>query len=124
MSKAFIPLLLCFACAISGCTTVVVGGAATAGVIAISQDFATTTVDVNFNQAWKVANAQLRKLGVVDETHKKLGEVKAIVDKTNVTVRISRLADNVVDIKVTARKNLLPDLRLARAILANIIRNL
>ncbi len=118
--------LIAFAVASYGCTTtaVIVGGAVAAGAIALTHDSATTSVDTSFNNAWKVANERLKKIGDVDESHHKLGEIRAKVNNADIKVRISRLTERTVDIKVSARRNFLPDLDLARSILANIMRHL
>lgn len=108
----------------SGCAPILIGGAAIGGAIVIAQDSATTSVDMNFRHVWSVANAQMRKLGEVEKSFQKLGEIKGKVEGAHVTVKISRLTEKTVDITVTARKNLLPDTTLAQAILTSILRNL
>ncbi len=115
-----LPLLF-----LSGCTTaVIVGGATAASVVAITSDYVTTSIDIEFNQAWRVAKNQLAILGELDESEQKLGELEAVVDKAKVKVNISKLTEETVDIRVAARRELIPDVDLARSILANIIRNL
>ena len=109
---------------LSGCTAVVIGGAAAAGAIVVAQDFATASVDTSFQKAWAAANDQLKKVGKVDKSFQKLGEIKATVEASSVHVKISRLTERTVDIKVSARKNLLPNTDLATAILTSILRRL
>ena len=108
---------------LAGCAPVIIGGAA-AGVIVIAQDFATTSVDTSFQNAWSVANKEMRRIGSVEKSFQKLGEIKATVEGSKVTVTISKLTEKTMDIKVTARKNLLPNTDLAQSILTSIIRNL
>ena len=120
--RFFIYFLVFTLASTSGCTLFLIGGAATAGAIAVSQDFATSSVDVSFERAWKVSLAQVRKVGQVDDSIRKMGEIDAMVEGSRVHVKISRLNTRTVDIKVSARKNLLPNTDLAQAILASIIR--
>ena len=114
-------IILIFA---SGCAPILIGGAAIGGAIVIAQDSATTSVDMNFRHVWSVANSQMRKLGDVEKSFQKLGEIKGKVEGAHVTVKIARLTEKTVDITVTARKNLLPETTLAQAILTSILRNL
>ncbi len=107
----------------AGCAPILIGGAAIGGAVAVSQDFVTTSVDVSFQRAWSVANEELKRFGEVQKSFQKLGEIKAIVDGAQVKVKISKLTERTVDIRVSARKNLLPNLELAQTILASIIRN-
>src|SRR3989338_8914320 len=122
--RFFIYFLVFTLASTSGCTLFLIGGAATAGAIAVSQDFATTSLDVSFERAWKVSLAQLRKVGRVHDSLRKMGEIDATVEDSKVHVKISRLNEHTVDIKVSARKNLLPNTDLAQSILASIIRRL
>lgn len=123
-SALFFICGLIFSIGVCGCTAVLIGGATAAGVIAVSQDSATTSYDVSFQRAWKVASEQIKKLGEVDKSFQKLGELRGKIEGSNVTIKVSRLTEKTVDIKVTARKNLLPNPELAQAILASIIRRL
>ncbi|MFA5060606.1 MAG: DUF3568 family protein [Candidatus Omnitrophota bacterium] len=107
----------------SGCAAAIVGGAAV-GAVAVSQDFATTSVDVNYKRAWSIANEQLKKIGEAKRTFQKIGEINAIVEGSTVRVKISKLTERTVDIKVSARKNMLPNTELAQTILAAILRKL
>jgi hypothetical protein len=111
-------------CLTGGCTTVLIGSAAGVGAYAITQDSVTTSFDASFQKAWKVANVQLKKMGTVDDSFQKLGEIIATVDDSSVHVKISRLTEKTVDIRVSARKNMLPNVELAQLILASIIREL
>ena len=108
----------------AGCAPILIGGAAVAGAIVVAQDFATTSVDVPFHRAWRVANDELARLGEVEKSFRKLGEIRAKVENASIKVTVSKLTERTVDIKVTARRNLLPDTDLAQAILTSIIRNL
>ena len=114
----FLPLLA------TGCAPILIGGAAAASAIVVSQDFATTSIDVSYRRAWSAANDELKRIGQVDRSFQKLGEINATVEGSRVKVKISRLTEKTVDIKVSARKNLLPNTELAQIILASIIRNL
>ncbi|HOW36172.1 MAG TPA: DUF3568 family protein [Candidatus Omnitrophota bacterium] len=107
-----------------GCVAALIGGAAVGGAIVVSQDFATTSIDTSFQRAWAVANDQLKKFGTIDKSFQKIGEIRATVEGSTVQIKISRLTDRTVDIKVSARKNMLPNTQLAESILASIIRKL
>src|SRR3989338_3508675 len=93
---------------LSGCAAAVIGGAAAAGAIVVAQDFATSSVDSSYQKAWLAANEQLKKVGKIDRSFQKIGEIRATVEGSSVHVKISRLTERTVDIKVSARKNLLP----------------
>lgn len=110
--------------ALCGCAPILIGGAAVGGAIVVAQDFATTSVDVPFHRAWSVANDELRRLGEIEKAFRKLGEIKARVEGASIKVTISKLTEQTVDIKVTARKSLFPQPDLAQAILTSIMRNL
>ena len=108
----------------SSCAPVLIGGAAVGGAVVIAQDFATTSIDASFQHVWSVANEELKKIGQVQKSFQKLGEIKATVEGSKVIVKISKLTEKTVDIKVSARKNLLPNTDLAQSILTAIIRHL
>ena len=109
---------------LTGCAPAIIGGAAAAGYVVVAQDFVTTSVDTSFQRAWNAANDEIRKLGSIEKSFQKLGEVKGTVQGAKVLVTVSKLTERTIDIKVTARKNLLPDTELAQAILAAILRKL
>ena len=122
--KILFAALLFLSLSMEGCAPILIGGAAAASAIVVSQDFATTSIDVSYRRAWSVANDELKRIGQVDRSFQKLGEINATVEGSRVKVKISRLTEKTVDIKVSARKNLLPNTELAQIILASIIRNL
>ena len=82
----FTCVILCAGIFFSGCAPILIGGAAVGGAIVIAQDSATTSVDMSFRHVWSVANAQMRKLGEVEKSFQKLGEIKGKVEGASVTL--------------------------------------
>lgn len=120
--RIFLAVVCIFVC--SGCFTLVVGGAAAGGAIIVMNDSVKTAVDTSYSRAWKVSNAQIKKLGKITKSFEKIGEIKAIVEGASVAVKIKKLTERTMEIKISAHKNILADLDLAQAILTSILREL
>lgn len=117
----FLGLILC---TLYGCAPVLIGGAAAAGYIVVTQDYAATSVDTSYSRAWATALDEVRRLGTLEKSFQKLGEVHGVVQDSKIRIWIFKLTEKTVDIKVAARKNMLPNTELAQGILAAIVRKL
>lgn len=110
--------------AMAGCAPVLIGGAAAAGYIVVTQDYVTASVDASYARVWGACVDEIRRLGALEKSFRKLGEARGTIQGAAVRIKISKLTEKTVDIRVSARKNMLPNTELAQAILAAILRNL
>jgi hypothetical protein len=107
----------------SGCAAVLLG-AGVIGGMAISDDTVQSYVDKNFNSLWKISLDILGKMGSVTERDKDKGIIKAVVEKSNVTVKLEVITEKTTRLKVSARKirKLLPNIDLATKINNRIVK--
>lgn len=79
--------------------------------------------NVDYNKAYEAAIKTVQQLGKVTKEDEDRGLIKAKVDGSNVTVEITKKAEKEVQIKVSARKLVLPQPKLAEEILSKISEN-
>lgn len=109
---------------LSGCAPILIGGAAAVGVIVVTRDFAQTTLDIEYADMWQIANEEIRNLGQLTGSSKWKGEIVGLVDGARVKVKIKKLTEKSVHIKVIAWRNVIPDTELSKQILSALVRNL
>jgi hypothetical protein len=95
-----------------GCAALLIGGGV-AGGIAISKDTAQLEIDSSFEHAWDVIYSTVDDMGLIGLRDKKAGRIEADVQNSKVIVQLKRITAKAVRIKVSARKNLFPNIDLA-----------
>ncbi len=80
--------------------------------------------NVGFDKAYEVTLGIIQQIGKVTKDDKDSGLIKAKVDGSDVTVEITKKAEKEVQIKVSARKLVLPQPKLAEEILSKITEKL
>ncbi|MFH1459467.1 MAG: DUF3568 family protein [Candidatus Omnitrophota bacterium] len=108
-----IAIIICLL-SVSGCSAFLIG-AGTAGTVGIGMDTMRLERNVNFDRAWHVSIQTLLSKNVdLIEDNKEKGIIKAILDESNITLKIMQLNESgPTAIDITVRKKGLPNLRLA-----------
>ena len=98
----------------SGCALALVG-AGVAGGYAISKDGVRNTFDRSKDDVYRESLAVANEVGLVTSEDPRKGELKVRVENTNVVIRVKRLTSHAVELKVSARNQvLMPDLDVAQ----------
>ena len=107
----------------SGCAAILLG-AGVVGGMAISDDTVQSYVDKNFDSLWKISLDVLEKMGEVTDKDKDKGVIKAVVEKSDVTVKLEIVTEKATRLKVSARKikKVLPNIDLATKINNRIVK--
>jgi len=121
---SLIAVSLALSLTLSSCAPILIGGAAAVGVIVVTRDFAQTTLDIEYADMWQIANEEIRNLGQLTSSSKWKGEIVGFVDGARVKVKIKKLTEKSVHIKVIAWRNVIPDTELSKQILSALVRNL
>lgn len=118
----FSLILLPFICLNSGCVPLIIGGAAGAlGAYAVSKDTMQGDFDKTFDSLWDAASDVARNQGTVKEEDIGRGFLKLEINASKVDIYIIRLTQKATRLRVSARKNHLPNLSLAQDIFTKII---
>ena len=102
-----------------GCAAILIG-AGVAGGVAISEDTAKFEVDTSYNRAWSVTYDTIKNMGAVNTQDKDSGKIEANIQDTKIEAKVLPLTPQTVRIEIKARKNLLPNMDLAMAIINRI----
>lgn len=118
-------LVLFFIFSSSGCAAVLIGAGVVGGIV-ISDDTVQSYVDRNFNSLWKISLDVLSEMGSITEKNKHKGLIEAVVEKSNVTVKLEKITKKTTRLKISARKiyKLLPNIKLATKINNRIIKKI
>lgn len=108
----------------TGCAAVLVGAGA-AGGYALSKDAIWNTVRVPKSQAYRVSREVVADNGLIMSEDEANGVIKATVHGANLTVKIKQVTERSVEVKVSARNQLLmPKLDVAQRIFHTIMEQL
>ncbi len=112
--------------AIFGAATVLGLGFMPAGIagILLSNDSGTAYFQAGLDQVRTVVREILRKSGHITQDNKATGTIKATVQRNNIAVTIKQKNDILVEVKVSARKLLIPKPQVAQGILYEITEQL
>lgn len=121
MKKYFVFLLpLVILCA--GCIPLLIGGAAGAlGAYAVSSDTVQGETDKSYEGVWNAASEVGRMRGTIKEEDNIRGYMQMEIDSSKVWVRVIKLTQATTRLKISARKNHLPNSRLAQDLFVKII---
>jgi hypothetical protein len=115
--KKFFAMICLLACLglFSGCAAVLIG-AGVAGGVAISDDTVKTNIDSSFNTVWSKSISVIKNMGTIISEDKLKGKAEAAVDSAHVWITVKKLTARATELRVKARKNLLPNIDLAHKI--------
>ncbi len=124
MRNPFLSLIL--ACVvivnISGCLPLIVGGAVGAvGGYAASRDTIQGDADKSYERVWSAALMVSRIRGAIKQEDNLSGYIELNVDSSRVWIKLVRLTQATVRLRVSARKHHLPNLGLAQDIFLKIM---
>ena len=118
-NKMFIFIsLISMGALFSGCTALLVGGAAG---YEVSAESAKADVDGSYDKAYDASLETIRAMGGISEDKKAEGWVKSDVDHYHVAVHIEKLPEQTVRITVSAWQDAIPEVQYARDVLARIL---
>lgn len=121
-AKNFVLFMIVGLCclAASGCVYVVAGGVGALGGYALSNDTFEGETDVDYDTLWDASGDVLSIMGNVNKKDYKLGVLEATVNGSKVNVDLSQVSSDEVRLRVKARKNMLPNSKLAQDIFVKI----
>lgn len=125
--KKNILIIFCIILIIStGCVPVLIGGAGIVTGYMISNDSAIGDVKVSYRELWDMSIEVLQNMNRVEiiETNESKGRIKIKMDGVDLTVKINTLDSENQQLKVSARKYMLPKPKYAQKIFLNIIKEL
>lgn len=106
----------------SGCIFLVAGGVGALGGYAISPDTVEGTTQGSTSQdMWQAAVDTVSVMGVIEEKNEISGVLIARVQGTHVTVTISEAVKEQVQLRIKARKGMMPKIKLAQDIYTKIV---
>ena len=123
MKKAALYLfLLLLLLNISGCIPLMIGGAAGAlGAYAVSKDTVQGETDKPYNSLWNSAINVSRIRGSIKQENDLQGYIELEAESSRVWIKLIRMTRSTTRIRISARKNHLPNLDLAQDLYVKII---
>lgn len=125
--KKNILIILCIILIIStGCVPVLIGGAGIVTGYMMSNDSAIGDVRVSYRELWDISIEVLQNSDKIEiiETNESKGRIKIKMDGVDLTVKINTLDSENQQLKVSARKYMLPKPKYAQKIFFNIVKEL
>ncbi|MDD5005323.1 MAG: hypothetical protein PHS93_02315 [Candidatus Omnitrophica bacterium] len=117
----FVALLVSFCLFFSGCPYLIVGTVGALGGYAISKDTIQGDTERTFNSVWKTSLNVLAILGTIKTEDLKKGTIEAEVEASEVKLIIEQLTPRTVRMRVSARKYLMPNIKLAQKIFIKVM---
>lgn len=107
---------------ISGCVPLIIGGAVGAlGGYAASRDTIQAETDKTYEKLWEAILITIGMRGAIGEENKLTGSIEAQIESSRVWIEVIRLTPQTNRLKVSARKNHLPNLKLAEDLFVKIM---
>ena len=116
-----IAILLLFAPLSSGCVLLLLGGGA-AGGYAAGKDSIEGAVDGRKDRVYRSALQVAENKGLVKAQNPERGVIETLVNDVTVKIQVDQITDKAVSLKVSARKNLMPQLKTAEGIYTDILK--
>lgn len=110
---------------LQGCAVLLIGTAGVLGGMAISEDTVQSDIDADYERVWNTVLNEIEKMGaeiLVDDEGD--GLIEAKVRSSNVKIHVSRLTDKTARLKISARKNYIPNIKLAHEIAGRVLKKL
>ena len=115
--------LLWSSVSLSGCALLLIGAGA-AGGYAISRDSVISQHDLAQDHVYRQALAVVHEMGVVQLEDARHGKIQATVQEAQVRISVKPLTRKTVELRVKARKNLLPAVSVAQDVYNKIAQRL
>ncbi|MDI6606548.1 MAG: DUF3568 family protein [Candidatus Omnitrophota bacterium] len=119
--KVFYFLIILSFCGIYGCAPLVIGGAGVLGGYAVGRDTIKGHSDKSYNAIWNSALKVAKIKGKLTKEDKEKGEIEMEAELSRVWIKLTKLTKSATEIKVSARKYSLPNLKLAEEIFIKIM---
>ena len=124
MKKTGIAVLSFALFCCTGCAPIIIGAAVGAvGGYAISRDTIQGTSEKPFDSLWQSTQTVAKIRGTVVEINEQAGYTRLNVESSRVDINLARLTTQTTRVKVTARKNGFPNLKLAQDLYVKIMEN-
>ena len=104
----------------SSCIYLVAGGVGALGGYAISPDTVEGETESDYDTLWDSASEVLSIMGTVYTKDYKLGTLSGSVSGAKVVVDLSQVSSDEVRLRVKARKNMLPNIKIAQDVFVKI----
>ena len=104
----------------SSCIYFIAGGVGALGGYAISPDTVEGDSELDYDTLWDSAIEITSIMGIIHTKDYKLGTLQATVSGAAITVDISQISSNEVRMRVKARKNMLPNIKIAQDVFVKI----
>jgi len=104
----------------TSCIYVIAGGVGALGGYAVSPDAVEGEADADYDTLWDAATQVLSIMGTVQAKDYKMGSLEGVINGAKVTVDLSQISSNSVRLRVKARKNMLPNIKVAQDIFVKI----
>lgn len=119
----FMALLVSLCLFSSGCFYLVVGAVGAVGGYAVSDDAIQGETDKGIDKIWGSALKVTNILGTIETEDRQKGVIEAKVDTSKVKITVDQLTPKTSRMRVSARRHLLPNRKLAQKIYLKIIEN-
>ncbi len=115
-----VVLMLIFSLSTSGCVYVIAGGLGALGGYAISPDTVEGDEEVDYDTLWDSAVEVVGIMGLIQTKDYKLGNIEAKINGASVIIDIAQISSSEVRMRVKARKNMLPNIKIAQDVFVKI----
>ena len=110
---------------LNGCVPLFLMGAGAAGGYAISKDSVEGTVNKRFHRVFNASLDVVKSKGVLKSQDEEQGKIEGVVgNQVTATIELSQATERSVKIKVTARKNHLPNIDVAQEVYTDILKRI
>ena len=122
-TRSWIIATLLLACITGGCAVLLLG-LGVAGGYAISKDTVRNDFEQSFGTVFRASVIVAQQQGLVTLEDEKRGRIEATIEESTVWIKVEQNTPKTVRLKVTARKNLLPNIDLAQKVYNKILERL
>jgi len=106
----------------SSCAPLIIGGAlGAAGGYVISKDTTQGVIERSYDSAWEGSINVLKEMGAADFEYIPGGKFRAYVKDAKVNVKVEQMSEKSIRLTVSARKGLLPRLKLAEEVFVKVV---
>ena len=106
----------------SSCAPLIIGGAlGAAGGYVISKDTIQGVIERSYDSAWEASINVLKEMGAADFEYSPGGKFRAYVKDAKVNVKVTQMSEKSVRLTISARKGLLPRLKLAEEVFVKVV---
>jgi len=118
-------LFAVFMIALNGCVYLVVGGVGALGGYVVSPDTVEGMMDsYDMDQVWTASREVVSLMGVITEESEGAGILMADLQKTKLTVTVSRIGYDGAKLAVKARRSMFPRIKIAQDVYMKIVSRL